>query len=221
MTPTEQDRFVLENTILLAPPLVPEISLHLAEESLPIWRKSEEELGAANVPPPYWAFAWAGGQALARHLLDEPALVAGYCVLDLGTGSGLTAIAAMKSGAATVLASDIDGLALAAARLNAAVNGVAIEVTQVDLLAAPPARRWDVVLVGDLFYERPLADAVLAFVRHAAQAGAAVYAGDPQRSYFPRAEFEMLATYSVPVTRELEDNTIKQTAVWRLAPATG
>src|SRR5688572_2610508 len=147
--------FIRDNTKLLSPPLVPEIKLHLAEESLPIWQKTEEELGEMNVPPPYWAFAWAGGQALARYLLDNPALVAGKAVVDLGAGSGLTAIAAGRAGAASVLASDIDALALAAARLNAVLNGVALDVTPADLLAHPPAAA-DVVLVGDLFYEREL-----------------------------------------------------------------
>ena len=128
--------FIRANTKLLPVPLVPEIRLHLAEESLPIWRKTEEELGEMNVPPPYWAFAWAGGQALARYILDNPATVAGAHVLDLGSGSGLTAIAAMRAGAARVLAADIDALALAAIDLNAAANAVAVEATREDLLAA-------------------------------------------------------------------------------------
>src|SRR4029078_1836506 len=146
--------FILANTKPLAPPLVPEITLLLAEESLPIWQKTEEELGAMNIPPPYWAFAWAGGQALARYLLDNTAVVAGRRVLDLGSGSGLVAIAVAKAGAARVLAADIDALALAAIVLNANANGVALETTGDDLLAAPPGD-FDVVLIGDLFYERP------------------------------------------------------------------
>src|SRR5215468_4175016 len=143
----KEARFILTNTRLLAVPLVPEIRLHLAEESLPIWQKTEEELGRINVPPPWWAFAWAGGQALARHLLDNPALVAGRAVLDLGAGSGLAGIAALKAGAARVLAADTDPFALAAIALNAAANGVAPEATGRDLLAANPGR-FDVVLVG-------------------------------------------------------------------------
>ncbi len=207
--------FIRENTRLLAPPLVPEIRLHLAEESLPIWRRTEEELGEMNVPPPFWAFAWAGGQAMARHLLDEPALVAGRDVLDLGTGSGLGAIAAMKAGARSALAADIDTVALVAANLNAAVNGVAISLTSADLLAAPPGN-FGTVLVGDLFYERELADRVVAFIEQATAGGAIVLIGDPGRSYFPRGRFSQLAEYQVPVTRELEDAEIKRTAVWRL-----
>lgn len=207
--------FILDNTCLLAPPLVPEIKLHLAEESLPIWRKTEEELGEMNVPPPYWAFAWAGGQALARYLLDHPELVARKRVLDLGAGSGLTAIAAMKAGAASVLAADIDRMALAAVHLNAEANGVAVETTDEDVLSAPPLPA-DVVLVGDLFYERELASRVRAYIEKEAAAGAAVLIGDPKRSYFPAGRFTRAAAYQVPVTRELEDAEIKRTAVWRL-----
>jgi predicted nicotinamide N-methyase len=209
-------RFILANTRLLAVPLAPEIRLHLAEESLPIWQKTEEELGRLNVPPPWWAFAWAGGQALARHLLDHPVLVAGHSVLDLGAGSGLAGIAAMKAGAARVLAADTDPFAVAAIALNARVNAVALEATDRDLLAARPAP-FDAILVGDLFYERPLAERVLAFLEAAREAGAAVLVGDPHRSYFPTEHFVELAHYSVPVTRDLEDAEIKRASVWNLA----
>jgi predicted nicotinamide N-methyase len=209
-------QFIRANTKLLPVPLVPEIRLYLAEESLPIWRKTEEELGEMNVPPPYWAFAWAGGQALARYLLDNPATVAGAHVLDLGSGSGLTAIAAMRAGAARVLAADIDALARDAIDLNAAANSVTVETTQEDLLAAAPSR-FDLVLVGDLFYERTLAERVLAFLEAASANGAEILVGDPRRSYFPTDRFRQVAEYSVPVTRELEDAEIKRTAVWRLA----
>lgn len=208
-------RFIVANTRPLSPPLVPEIRLHLAEESLPIWQKTEEELGEMNVPPPYWAFAWAGGQALARYLLDNPALVAGRSVADLGCGSGLTAIAAKRAGAASVLAADIDALALAAVNLNAALNGVNLEVTGADLLAQAPGPA-EVVLVGDLFYERELAARVTAYIERAAFAGARVLIGDPKRSYFPAGRFTLAAEYQVPVTRELEDAEIKRTSVWRL-----
>ena len=209
--------FILDNTKLLPVPLVPEIRLHLAEESLPIWRKTEEELGGMNLPPPYWAFAWAGGQALARYLLDNPALVAGHRVLDLGSGSGLTAIAAMRAGAAHVLAADIDTLALEAIALNAQANGVAVATTCADLLVSPPAE-FDTILVGDLFYERPMAERVLAFIGAAQARNAVILVGDPRRSYFPKERFVQLAEYAVPVTRELEDAEIKHTAVWRPAP---
>lgn len=168
-----------------------------------------------NVPPPYWAFAWAGGQALARFLLDTPGLVAGKSVVDLGSGSGLTAIAALRAGAARVLAADIDVLALAAVRLNAALNGVALDVTSDDLLAHAPGLV-DVVLVGDLFYERALATRVTAYIESAAASGALILIGDPKRSYFPAGRFTLAAEYQVPVTRELEDAEIKRTSVWRL-----
>lgn len=211
----DRSDFIRANTKLIAPPLVPEICLYLAEESVPIWQKTEEELGEMNVPPPYWAFAWAGGQALARYVLDNAALVAGRSVLDLGSGSGLSALAAAKAGAARVVAADIDAFSLAAVALNAAVNGLGVETTQDDLLAAPP-QPFDVVLVGDLFYERQLADRVLAYCDAAKAAGALVLIGDPQRNYFPRDRFACAGRYEVPVTRELEDAEIKRTAVWRV-----
>lgn len=210
------EAFIRANTKLLAPPLVPEILLHLAEESLPIWQKSEEELGEFNVPPPYWAFAWAGGQALARYILDHPETVIGRPVLDLGAGSGLCAIAAAKAGAGAILAADLDHYALAAVGLNAGANNVTVGVTSENLLSAPPPAAFDVILVGDLFYERQLADAVLVAIETAAQGGALILIGDPQRNYFPKGRFLQAAEYQVPVTRELEDATIKRTAVWTL-----
>ncbi len=211
--------FIRANTKLIPVPLVPEISLHLAEESLPIWRSTEEELGEMNVPPPYWAFAWAGGQALARYLLDNPAVVAGRRVLDIGSGSGLVAIAAKKAGAAHVLAADIDAFALAAIALNAAANGVTVEATQQDPFATA-AGDFDTIVAGDMFYERPLAERMLAYLEGARKGGAHVLAGDPSRSYFPKDRFRQVAVYSVPVTRELEDAEIKRTAVWELARPT-
>jgi predicted nicotinamide N-methyase len=209
--------FIRANTRLLAPPLVPELVLHLAEESLPIWSKTEEELGAIGVPPPFWAFAWAGGQALARYVLDHPETVTGRRVLDLGSGSGLVAIAARRAGAASALAADVDVLAAVAAALNAEANGSAVETTTDDLLAAPPDPGFATLLVGDLFYERPLAERVLAFLERAMANGAEVLVGDPRRSYFPEGRLQKLEEYRVPVTRELEDTTIKHTAVWRLS----
>jgi predicted nicotinamide N-methyase len=208
--------FIRANTRLLPVPMVPEIRLHLAAESLPIWQKAEEELGRLNVPPPWWAFAWAGGQALARYVLDNPDVAAGRSVLDLGAGSGLGAIAAARAGAVSVLAADVDPYALAAMALNAEANGIAFETTGADLLASGP-RAFGLVMVGDLFYERPLAERALAFVTAARGLGADVLVGDPQRSYFPKDRFTQIAEYSVPVTRDLEDMEIKRTAVWRLA----
>jgi predicted nicotinamide N-methyase len=208
--------FIRANTKLMPVALVPEIQLHQAEASLPLWQKTEEQLGAMNIPPPYWAFAWAGGQALARYLLDNPCLVAARRVLDVGAGAGLAAIAAVKAGAAHALAADIDALALAAIGLNGAANGVAVATTSADLLADPPPA-CDLVLVGDLFYERSLAQRVLAFLQAARAEGADILVGDPRRTYFPQDLFWQLGEYAVPVTRELEDAEIKHTAVWRLA----
>ena len=212
------EAFIRANTKLLAPPLVPEIKLHLAEESLPIWQSTEEQLGEINVPPPYWAFAWAGGQALARYLLDHRGITRGRSVLDLGSGSGLTAVAAMLCGATSVLASDIDRLALIASDMNARANGIVIATSAEDLLIGAPGA-FDIILVGDLFYERSLAQSVLAFVGAATARGSVVLIGDPQRNYFPKGRFEMAAEYAVPVTRELEDAEIKRTAVWRARPS--
>ena len=213
--PADPRLFIRANTLLLAPPLVPEVRLHLAEESLSLWERTEEELGQLGLPPPFWAFAWAGGQALARHVLDHPGIVAGKRVVDLAAGSGLVAIAAMRAGAAQVLASDLDAFALAAIKLNAQANGVVVGVTQADLLSLPPADA-DVILVGDMFYERALAERGLAWLQLCAGAGMTVFVGDPGRSYFTKERFDKIAEHSVPVTRELEDSEIKHTAVWRL-----
>ena len=208
--------FIRANTTVMAPPLVPEISLHLAHEAVPLWQKTEEELGEMGLPPPFWAFAWAGGQALARHVLDDPSLVAGKRVLDLAAGSGLVGIAALKAGAAGALAADIDGFSLAAIRLNAALNAVALEVAGEDLLAAPPPA-CEVILVGDLFYEKGLAERVLSWLAAAEEQGIPALIGDPGRSYLPRGELTKLGQYRVEVTRDLEDAEIKMTSVWRLS----
>ena len=210
----DHPEFIRQNTSLLAPPLVPEVLLHLAHEAVPIWQKTEEELGEIGLPPPFWAFAWAGGQALARYVLDHPALVAGKSVLDLATGSGLVGIAAKKAGAQAVLAADIDLFATAAARLNAQANDVVLEITDDDLLQSGPGR-FDVILVGDLFYEKDLAARVHAWLGQAREQGALALIGDPGRSYLPKSALTHVIDYNVPVTRELEDSEIKRTAVWR------
>ena len=193
-------------------PLVPEVKLHLAHEAIPIWQKTEEELGQLGLPPPFWAFAWAGGQALARHILDHPEIVRGKSVLDLATGSGLVGIAAMKAGAASVLAADIDAFAEAATTINATANQVEITFTRDDLLTGAPPNL-DVILMGDLFYEKSLASRCMDFL---SQSSAQILIGDPGRSYLPKDKLEQMATYSVPVSRELEDSEIKKTSVWRL-----
>lgn len=213
--PAAVRRFIASNTRLMRPPLVPELQLHLAEESLEIWRRTEEELGQLNVPPPYWAFAWAGGQALARVVLDNSGFVRGKRVLDLGCGAGLASVVSLLAGATSVLAADIDRIALIATEMNAEANGVSVRTTARDLLDGleDPV---DVVLVGDLFYERQLADRVLALVEPLAKSGVLVLVGDPQRNYFPRGRFREVAAYKVPVTRDLEDAEIKNTAVWQV-----
>ena len=200
-------------------PLVPEISLHIADEAVPIWQKTEDELGEMGLPPPFWAFAWAGGQALARYVLDHAATVRGQRVLDLASGSGLVGIAAMKAGAASACAADIDAFAAVAIGINAQANAVRLAVTTDDLLAADGGAQWDVILAGDIFYERDTAERAFAYLaRHAAR-GATILIGDPSRTYLPRARLKKLVDYSVPVTRELEDNEIKRTAVWTLKQA--
>jgi predicted nicotinamide N-methyase len=212
----DRARFILANTTVMSPPLVPEIRLHLAHEAVPLWQKTEEELGEMGLPPPFWAFAWAGGQALARHVLDEPRLVRGKRVIDLASGSGLVGLAAMKAGAASVLAADIDGFSCEAIGLNAELNGIGLDITGEDLLAAP-APACDAILVGDLFYEKGLAARVLAWAEAAEERGIGVLIGDPGRSYLPRERLTKLGEYRVQVTRDLEDAEIKVTSVWRLS----
>jgi predicted nicotinamide N-methyase len=212
---TDRRAFIAANTRLQAPPHTPELKLHLADEITPIWKLTEEELGAIGLPPPFWAFAWAGGQALARYLLDHPGEVAGKRVVDFATGSGIVAIAAARAGADDVLAADIDGFCGAAVALNAAANGVAVRFTDANLLAAdPPAA--DVICAADVCYEKPLAEAVMAWLQQARAAGTRVLIGDPGRSYFPKSGLAKLAEYQVPTTRELEDMEVKRTAVWAL-----
>jgi len=238
--------FIRANTCLAAPPLVPEITLHLAAEPIALWERTERDAGQAGLPPPFWAFPWAGGQVLARYLLDHPECTAGRAVLDLAAGSGLVAIAAAKTGAVSVTASDTDPLAAAATRLNAAVNGVTLTATVGDILdggildggildggtrdsgtrdsgTRDGGMRGggidgpDVVLAGDAFYEKPMADRVLPFLERARAAGALVLVGDPGRAYLPRDCFAAVATYDVPVSRALENAAIKRTTVWRLS----
>jgi len=208
--------FIRANTALVSPPLVPEVKLHLATEVVPLWRLTEEELQAQGVPPPYWAFAWAGGQALSRYVLDNPKTVAGKDVLDFGSGSGLVAIAAAKAGAMRVLAADIDSYAHAAIKLNAVANSAILSATTSDLLGSDG--NWRVILVGDMCYERPLAERLLDWLTDRVRHGATVLLGDPGRSYFPKGGVEKLSTYRVQTTRDLEDQEIRQTSVYRLTP---
>ena len=207
--------FVRRKTAVAAPPLVPEIRLHLATEVTPIWQATEETLAHSALPPPFWAFAWAGGQALARYLLDHPAEVAGRSVLDFGAGSGLVAIAAAKAGAACVLAAEIDHFAAAAIATNAALNDVAIAVSTADVLDSVDPR-WEVVAAGDVCYERPMADRVTGWLRGLAARGTLVLLGDPGRAYLPSEGLVERARYLVPTSRELEDRDTRDAVVWEV-----
>jgi predicted nicotinamide N-methyase len=207
--------FVRRNTAIAAPPLVPEIRLHLATEITPIWQATEESLARNAVPPPFWAFAWAGGQALARYVLDHPAEVAGRFVLDFGAGSGLVAIAAAEAGAARVLCAEIDHFAAAAIAANAALNRVEIEVTTADVIGTTDAR-WEVITAGDVCYERPMADRVTVWLRALAHGGSLVLLGDPGRAYLPVDGLLRRAHYLVPTSRELEDRETRDAIVWEV-----
>ncbi len=205
--------FIRAQTRLLPTPHAPEITLYLADEATELWQKTEDELGEIGLPPPFWAFAWAGGQALARYLLDHPALIAGRSVLDFASGSGLVAIAAAKAGAAKVEACDIDDFALAAMQLNAQANGVELKIRSDDLIGRDEG--WQVVLAGDVSYERDMAQSVTDWLYGLSQRGALVLIGDPGRAYLDRRRLEAVAEYQVPVTRTLEDCEIKRSQVWR------
>jgi predicted nicotinamide N-methyase len=214
--PQDRRAFILQNTRPQRPPHTPELELRLADEITPIWKMTEEALAEFGLPPPFWAFAWAGGQALARYVLDHPQAVAGKAVIDFAAGSGIVAIAAARAGAARVLAADIDPFCADAVAVNAEANGVAVDFTADDLLDAPPPAWAEVILAGDICYEKPLAERVMAWLAAASGAGTTVLIGDPGRSYFPREGLTKIAEYQVPTTRELEDMEVKRTAVWTL-----
>lgn len=237
--------FIEARTQRAAVPLVPEIELFLSRaEPTVLWEQTEQELDCPDLAPPFWAYPWAGGIALARYLLDHPEQVAGRSVLDMAAGSGLVAIAAALAGAAQVTACDIDPLAIAAIGLNARANDVRLTITSTDLLAsipltpgsvpvgvlpggllagepAPPAGGTiaaDLVLVGDAWYERRLAHRMLGFLVRSRGAGARWLTGDPGRTYLPSAGLRAVASYAVPVWAGLEDSDVKQTTVWEPAP---
>lgn len=211
--------FILRHTRLQRLPFLPELQLYLADEVTPLWRMTVHELGTPDAPPPFWAFAWAGGQVLARYVLDHPAEVAGKRVLDLASGSGLCAIAALKAGATSALAADVDPYCAAAIALNARANGVGVAFTGRDLLRGDPPTA-DIILAGDVCYEQPLASRVMAWLQVAQRRGSRVLIGDPGRSYVPSDRLIRLASYQVPTTRELEDSEVKPAGVYTLLDIT-
>lgn len=215
LAPDDFESFVRANTALCRPPHVPEVELHLADEAHELWLKTEEELAEIGLPPPFWAFAWAGGQGLARYILDHRQAVAGKAALDFAAGSGLVGIAALKAGAARAVCADIDPFCSAAISLNAAANGVQPLFTAKDVVGLDEG--WDTVLAGDVFYDQAFAARLVPWFEKLAARGALVLVGDPGRSYLPRERLEQLAVYQVPVTRALEDSEIKKTTVWRFA----
>lgn len=215
--PAAKSAFIRDNTSLMPVPHVPEIQLHVAHEAIGLWQKTETELDEIGLPPPFWAFAWAGGQGLARYVLDHPDIVAGKRVLDFASGSGLVAIAAAKAGAAHVVAADIDAFAVAAIALNAELNGVVVETTVADVVGQDHG--WDVILAGDVCYEQRMAARVIDWLAGLQGRGAKVLIGDPGRNYLPKAKLEELTSYMVPTVGALEDNEIKKTCVWRLRDA--
>ena len=214
MTPAERQAFILANTIAAPAPLVPEITLRTGGLSMPLWEAAALTDARPAVPPPYWAWAWAGGQALARHVLDHPELVRGRRVADIGCGGGIVAIAAAMAGAASVSAIDLEVFAIEASRLNASANGVTLELEEADPIGTDAG--WDVVLVGDLWYEPELAARMAPWLRELAARGADILTGDPGRAHLPVDGLEELARYEVPTIEDLEDVTTKTVRVLRL-----
>lgn len=212
MTP---EAFVASHTTIGTAPMVPEIRLHLATEITPIWQATETWLEQEGVAPPFWAFAWPGAQALARRVLDDPALVRGRRVLDFAAGGGLAAIACVMAGAVAETA-ELDPLATAATNANAALNGVEITTHTGDVVGLPG--RWDLILCGDVCYEAPMTQHIMPWLRELART-AEVWIADPGRAYMPTDGMVKLATYDVPTTLELEDRTTRTTTIFRLLPA--
>ena len=207
------EAFISRVTAILAPPLLPELRFHLAEETVALWSQTEEVLEEQGLPPPFWAFAWAGGQALGRYILDRPEIVAGKRVLDFASGGGMAGIAAARAGAAQVVASELDPFAIVAITLNAALNNCPIEVRHEDVTQTDAD--WEVILAGDVFYEKRAAETINTWLTARHRRGTAVLIGDPGRSFLPVDSLEKLAEYDVPVTRDLEDREVRHAKVWR------
>lgn len=211
----DPETFIRDYTDLTAPPLVPELRLHMATEVTPLWRATQDLLDDMDLPPPYWAFAWPGGQALARYLLDMPVEVRGKHVLSFAAGGGVDALAAARAGASVVEANEIDPIATAAIEANAAANGLSVRLTERDIMGQiDPA--WDVVIAGDVFYEQPMAKRARAWFTELAARGVTVIFADPDRTYMPPAALiEPLADYDIPTSLELEDKPVRHTVVYR------
>ncbi len=205
--------FIRRHTVVGTAPLVPEISLFLATEITPIWQATEDWLAERALAPPFWAFAWPGGQALARYVLDNPSVMAGKRVLDFAAGGGIASIACARAGAADVEAAEIDVLARAAIRLNAAANGVAVGVLEGDVVGS--ACRWDMILCGDVCYEGPMTERIMPWLREMAR-DAVVWIADPGRAYLPNSGLLQIARYVVPTSMELEDRTEREVGLYRV-----
>lgn len=209
---TDAAAFVRANTMLAAAARVPEIALHLATEITPIWQATEDWLAQRNLAPPFWAFAWPGGQTLARYVLDNPASVAGRRVLDFAAGGGIAAIACARAGAARVEAAEIDPVALAAIQLNAAANGAAVTPVG-DVVGV--ACRWDIIMCGDVCYEEPMTRHIMPWLTDMARV-AEVWIADPGRAYLPKTRLDPFATYRIETTLELEDRSTRDVTLYRL-----
>lgn len=209
--------FLNSATRVQSAPLTPELRFHLADDTLEVWQLSEEALGQQGLPPPFWAFAWAGGQAVARHILDNPELVLGRRVLDFACGCAIAGIAAAKAGAAQVEASEIDPVSVVAAQANAALNAVSLDVKEIDLVGED--RGWDVVLAGDVFYEGAAGEQIGRWLEALSKRGALVLIGDPGRHFLPKDDLDILARYQAQVSRDLEDKDVTLAKVWRFRQA--
>lgn len=207
--------FIKSQTRIKSVPHVEQIQLHLADEAMDLWQKTEEELEELGLPLPFWAFAWAGGQGLARYILETPELVRGKRVVDFAAGSGLVGIAAMKAGALSCLAVDIDPFSLAATQLNSELNGVEISGLCQDLTTADPISA-DIHFCGDIFYDQRMTRRIMPWLEKVLACGGDVYVGDPHRTYLPTERMALKATYQVPVIGNLEDNAIKRTSVFQM-----
>ena len=212
---TDHRPFILAHTRPLGVPSLPGIRLYQADEVMPLWLMTEAQMEETRLAPPFWAFAWSGGQALARYIMENPLVVQERRVLDLACGSGLVGIAAALSGAQSVVCNDIDPHAEAAVALNAGLNGIELGFIGGDLLGGAPPDV-EIVLAGDICYEKPMTEAMLTFLRRALGQGCEVYVGDPHRTYFPATGFERCACYDIQTNPDIEDSAVKPASVWRL-----